>query len=54
MIFNKLEDERMEEKANLMSDCSVGKEQKCPALCGVEQHHIMRSITAPFHVLLQQ
>lgn len=45
----------MEQKANLMSDCGVGKEQKQPVQHGTEQYQITQwSIMAPFLVLFQQ
>lgn len=44
-----------ESKSNLMSDCSVGKEQKQPVQHEAEQHQITQgSVMSPFLVLFQQ
>lgn len=53
--LNTLEDTRMEQKANLMSDCSFGKEQRQPVQHETEQHQITQgSMMTPLLVLFQQ
>lgn len=53
--LNILEDTRMEQEANLMSDCSVGKEQKQPVQHKTEGHQIAQgSMISPFLFLFQQ
>lgn len=53
--LNTLEDTSMGQKADLMSDCSVGKEQKQHVQHETKQHQITQgSMMSPFLVLFQQ